>query len=667
MSNYIKYVGDRIVVDSDLDKPSAIRDGAVLFSTGHEEQELSAYQYLKISGEWVQVKGRVNEDDLEALSGELRADLESTSGDLRSDLESTSGDLRSGLESASGDLRLGLESASGDLRLGLESASGDLRLGLESASGDLRLGLESASGDLRANLESASGILQVHINDLQTLSNPSDGVYGVQGGIAGVSSGDTHEDAFDKVESIFEKLAPPKPSEFEDINFNITQQVFTAFEEGTSVLRDNVINQNTVTAFTDELFYDGEDGTLKAYKNQSLIGEKTLTASEDTGIFSGLLIERDVDYHLGVAGKENFWKGLEVGLEINKTGAERYFEADLCYERGSSTECKTVSGYFGTPVSSSPKSININTWQANSSSKYIDGIPSYVNGSVLISDITAEGLIGSFYRNGVLVSASLQSHGSTNYSRGDINLVNQTNVSNAEPQEGDSLGFSDKSLSINNVNKTNPNLFFRSYDYTGSQISLKQVVTNLYSDSSNQPSARVKSGSGQFPSIFGGTYDNTEELSLNEELQLKQGRVVFPSLNFSNYIPSGPNYSNLQNTSYSNFRWYTINAGQITNKSNVIITINGAQGFSVSSNDILSNFKMYVKINNVTGWIDGNAAFNSGSPSSNGDAALVVGADTSATVRKITFGQTPRSGEIFIRLGINNTSKSFTNLTISFT
>ena len=662
MNNYLKYVGDRIVLDCDEEKPFTLRDGSLAHVTGCplEGEGIAISEFLKINGEWVEVGGSLKQDLLKRINV-LSGELIDTGNFLQSEMGIVSGELNN----LSGDLI-----STGHI---VDDVSGNLI-----TTGQALLSeIESLSGDLIKTgnyLEIASGFLQDQIDELEesagssnVLGSPSDGIYGVLGGIAGVSFGDTTEEAFDKVESIFEKLAPPKPPEFEDVNFNISQQVFTAFEEGTSLLRSNIVNQTKVTAFTDELFYDGEDGSLKAYKNSILIGEKDLTSSEDVGTFGGLIIEKDIDYHLGVAGKENFWKGLEAGLEINKNGTERYFEADLCYEKGSSMECKTVSGYFGTPVSSSPKSININTWQVNSSSKYIDGVPSYVNGSVLISDLTVQGLIGSFYRNGTLVNASLQSHGSTNYSRGDINLVNQANVSNAEPQEGDSLGFDDKSLSINNVNKTNPNLFFRSYDYTGSQISLKQVATNLYSDSSNQTFNRVKSGPGQFPSIFGGVYDNTEELNLNEELQLKQGRVVFPSLNFSNYTPSGPNYSNLQNTSYSNFRWYTINAGQVTNRSNVIVTINGGQGFSVSSNDILSDFKMYVKINNVTGWIDGNAAFNSGSPSSNGDAALVVGADTSATVRKITFGQTPRSGEVFIRLGINNTSKSFTNLTISFT
>lgn len=511
-------------------------------------------------------------------------------------------------------------------------------------------------------------------SSLRYLSLPQDGVYGANGGIAGVKAGDTKEEAFNKVEEIFEKLAPPKPPDFNDVSFNFDQITYSAFEEGTKTLRQNIINQDTATASINELFFDGDKGTIKAFRDDQLTGEKILTTEEDTGIFSGLKIIQDVDYHSGTAGKEGFWKGLEVRVETSKIDQEKYFKLDLSYEKDGSENTKELEGYFGTPTTSATKSISISGWNASSSAKYIDGVPSYVNGSLQVSGLKTEGQVGSFYRNGVLVNLSLAypyASSTSTYQREDISEINDVIVSDPQPSKGSRLKFEDKSLSLLNSNASNPNLIARSYDYTGAQILSQNFSTNLYSDSSNQQSNRVKSGQGRFPSSYGGVYDNSEDLSLNEELLLKQGRIFFPNHNFSVYTPQGPNYSSLQSASYEGYRWYTVDAGQIINKNNVIVTINGAQGFEEAQFPEYPGqslkFQMYIKVEGVTGWLDGDKAYNLGTPISDGDACLVVGADTTTTIRKMTFGSTPRSGKVYVRIGVNLTTRSFTNLTVSFT
>ena len=58
----------------------------------------------------------------------------------------------------------------------------------------------------------------------------------------------------------------------------------------------------------------------------------------------------------------------------------------------------------------------------------------------------------------------------------------------------------------------------------------------------------------------------------------------------------------------------------------------------------------------ITGWIDGNTAYSGvGSPNTNGDAALVY-SSSSGTVKTITFGTTPRTGDVYVRIGLNTSS-----------
>jgi hypothetical protein len=83
----------------------------------------------------------------------------------------------------------------------------------------------------------------------------------------------------------------------------------------------------------------------------------------------------------------------------------------------------------------------------------------------------------------------------------------------------------------------------------------------------------------------------------------------------------------------------------------------------------MSNFVLQVRVNGATptiGWVDGNVAYPGvGSPTNNGDAALVVASSTS-TAKLVTFGTNTKTGTVYARIGIpSGDNKRFTNVTMT--
>lgn len=120
-------------------------------------------------------------------------------------------------------------------------------------------------------------------------------------------------------------------------------------------------------------------------------------------------------------------------------------------------------------------------------------------------------------------------------------------------------------------------------------------------------------------------------------------------MDYSSKLPAGPNYSALTADAYNSMRWVTIALSALSNASSTTISLANVTGIS---SVLQSGIEMYLKVEGATGWLDMNAAYPGvGSPSANGDPALVVGSST-ATVRVVTFGATPRSGVRYVRIGI---------------
>jgi hypothetical protein len=148
----------------------------------------------------------------------------------------------------------------------------------------------------------------------------------------------------------------------------------------------------------------------------------------------------------------------------------------------------------------------------------------------------------------------------------------------------------------------------------------------------------------------------------------------------NNYPVSGPTYSTLnknesnayQNPNGTYWRWATFNVGTITNVTSFIITINNATNQSINGGEyvtIPSTFAIYVTIQGaLVGWLDLNKIYQgAGSPSSDGDACYDNGYDPrTQSIRKVTLGSVPRSGTVYVRIGLPTSSPiTFTGVTKS--
>ena len=177
-------------------------------------------------------------------------------------------------------------------------------------------------------------------------------------------------------------------------------------------------------------------------------------------------------------------------------------------------------------------------------------------------------------------------------------------------------------------------------------------------DTVSVESERLTSGTGNFPVSFGNAFDSTQSLTDNytNELQLINGSYKWLAGDYT--VFGSPNYSSVttgDNIGGTHYRWATFNVGnKSTPVNNITITIPDAV-IGTSWNAI----KMYVKIGD-SGWLDATAAQAIGAPYANGDAALNVAASTAYNVRVITFGTVPRSGTVYVRIGIRASDTTFT-------
>jgi hypothetical protein len=205
--------------------------------------------------------------------------------------------------------------------------------------------------------------------------------------------------------------------------------------------------------------------------------------------------------------------------------------------------------------------------------------------------------------------------------------------------------------------------------------------SKLYLDTISDESNRYRSGNSQYPLFGSGTYEFGDVYSptysklsiygtissVSGEMMLQGGLYKYPSGDYDvNYPVTGPTYSSLyiDPISYGNYRWVTFNIATISGKTAFRLVINDATGIVDYPQ---SGMAIYVTVTNggsqIIGWLDANAIWNIGTPSANGDAAMVY-SSSSATDRYVTFGAVPRTGDIWVRIGFpSGSTKSFSGVT----
>lgn len=498
---------------------------------------------------------------------------------------------------------------------------------------------------------------------LKLLGVPTDGYYGNTGAnVSGVTNGDTLENAFDKVEVILGKLAPTKPPLLSTKTLTISG-TYTALLSG-------AVSQTSISNVTDDTtplaqtptgtangFSDGQLGTLSASVNSTASGSRVLTTGDDTGTYTALKVLSDYDFYSGQPGKSDFWYALIAGIESTSALA---VGVPHTYQLTHSTTGSTPVYTFYTDDPLTP-TISGTTITGSGTGRYISGVPSLATGDTINATFTVGSAIRAFYNSTRIASAS----------------SSYTNSVNAPLPIPPPAGYTNFSANINLTVATakyaeTPAITLTGYN-SKSVTGTSTPATTIRIDTVSLETPRLKSGTGQFPTKgtgvgqFSDTYVSTELLTANEELQLLNGLYQYPTGNYTANLPTaGPNYSSVAGGSYNSMRWVTFNGGNCSSAVGVTIVFNSTTGFSTT---ILSSFNLYVLVDGATptlGWVDGNAAYPGvGNPTSNGDAALVIGSSTS-TSKRVTFGTSVKTGAVWVRIGIpSGDTKKFSSISVT--
>ncbi len=495
-----------------------------------------------------------------------------------------------------------------------------------------------------------------------TLGLPTDGAYGATGGVSGVTSGITVEDGFDYVENVLEKLVPAKPQNCSAITLQITGS-YSAYDSngGVPVLHATVTDDTTPVVhhgavLATDGFWDGDLGQLTARMDGANIGTRTLTTADDTGVYTQLEIVDDYDPYAGTFGQQNFWKALLAQINSAALTVASHV-AEMIH---SLTGTATLTFYVDDP---GVHSISGETATGSGTGRYVSGIPCLTTGDTITAAFSVDDAVETHY-NSTRIAAATSSV---------TNTVNQA-LPGTAPSPGDPVAASIALTVQAGQFSANASVTCRGYNSKGDLVS-QAVTNNIRVDSISVETTRKKSGAGQYPAIgsgatqFGDAFDSTALLTAanNEELQLENATYKYPSAtNYTTNTPTaGPDYTGVAAGSYANMRWATFNLGAVSAVTSHTFTINGSSGFGATA--LVSGIALYVKVDGAiptTGWIDANAAYPGvGNPTNNGDAALVVGSST-ATSKRVSFGASVKTGNLWVRIGIpSGSAKTFTGIT----
>jgi hypothetical protein len=476
------------------------------------------------------------------------------------------------------------------------------------------------------------------------LKAPTDGTYGGSGGNpAGVAVGDIYEDAFDKVASLLSKLTPTPPAGLAGRALTVPG-AYAAKEAGTGA--NHTVIDTAAPVITPGLtsniangFTDPDSGTLSAFLDGAPAGVVNLTAGDDSGLSNGsLTVVAEFDPYLGAGfGKEGIFKAITAKIQAAALAVGLH-SAQL---KHSVTGDSVLTGFYvdqpATPTAAG------NSMTFTGATTYRSGVPGAAPGESIGVAFTIASAVAQHYNPTRIANVSATVANAVDY---------QPSVS---PAANSNVVGSVALAVLSGKYTENVVATILGYNQKGTASAAATISNNVRVDTVGDESARQRCGVGQYPSSgYGSTFSSVASILSSEELQYLNGVFRFPpAVDYSGRLPAGPNYSTITGGTYSSMRWALFNLGAQTNISAIIFMISNAFGFGTSA--IVSGIALQVRVDGAsgtTGWVDANAAYPGvGSPTANGDAALDVGSST-ATTKRVTFGTAPKTGTVYVRIGI---------------
>ena len=521
-------------------------------------------------------------------------------------------------------------------------------------SGDTINGDLTISGGIIAG--DGSGIFNIPISGI------TGGGIGISGVTIGPAEDGSYEDgiftdftpatpigiAIDRFNEMFKLLAPTPPSDWLSGTLSNTSTTYTARALSTgSNLSITTISTPTFNMST-PLNGLGEvvAGATLSFNIDGTSPQETVSFYGTPTKNSGVIRYVYGDPYAGQSGKAGFWTGFTSVSAVSTalTPSSSLKTANYIHStRGG----KSVTFYLDSPLT---VGIGPITATVPEMTGHVSGVKTMTSGQA-ITNITFN-----------ITNVSSYFYAATSVWALNAGIVaGQTGNPSAIPTSYGETGSVNSATTTVLNNKYSENLNFtisgrNSVGTYGSDTTFTDSTKRV--DTVSVESERLTSGTGNFPVSFGNAFDSTQSLTDNytNELQLINGSYKWLAGDYT--VFGSPNYSSVttgDNIGGTHYRWATFNVGnKSTPVNNITITIPDAV-IGTSWNAI----KMYVKIGD-SGWLDATAAQAIGAPYANGDAALNVAASTAYNVRVITFGTVPRSGTVYVRIGIRASDTTFT-------
>jgi hypothetical protein len=410
---------------------------------------------------------------------------------------------------------------------------------------------------------------------------------------------------------------------------------YSAKEAGTGTVHTNCTDDTTPDGSA-TAFFDGDSGILSCEIDSVVLGSATLSTASDVGIYNSLHITDDSDpIPVGQMG-HGIYKQLSAFIRVSE---------ELSYAQHTYKLIHSVTGMSNlfTFNVDNPGITTISNVSAiyPAITKYISGVPTLKTGDSILVSFRVNGAVGKHYNATRLARIS-----------GLYTQSLDIQPPLVAPEENAFVDYSSLSvLVLSGVYTENASIDTVGYNSKGISGTVNILNTGNRVDTLSNESIRKEAGSGAAPlSGYGSTFDSTKSLKTFyiEELQLLGGKFQTPSGDFTSNNPAGPDYSSGMGTGV---RRVLIDPQIIlSDVSNLVITLSQVEG---TWTDIeTTGIDIQVKVEGQTGWLDANKAFSLvGFPENDGDPCMVY-SDSTETQKKISFGQKPRSGSLFIRIGL---------------
>lgn len=523
-------------------------------------------------------------------------------------------------------------------------------------------------------------------------------------------------DAFYDISAFINRFAPNQPNNIASVSLSM---ITPSSNAGISTLgfgnvATYVVNANsTVGVESSERFIPYNSGTLKSYLYTPLTSYTTtaydlsnepdekpnvVQVISDSNVYT-FSIERD-DHYGTQAGFKGFYDSIYANAvtAANLTPSANSYRFNFTHL--SSTANTEITFYV--EDERTPNVANVDSFTANTftSVKYMSGVPILKEGDLINFDFDLENAVRYFYREEALATISSEvmlSDKLINFGNTEI-----LSASNRPPfTELSGPGANGPVISFANVNcvvganvvESSPQFTINGYNALDNVTSVTTTSQGfLVDDLNTEVGIRLFSGDGDYPAgtanvNWGNVYTSEQSQANvinNQELQYFGGRYFYPKTDYNTLNPSGIGYdgTTIEYPNYSNtpevYRWSTFYIGDITDQKYTNFEIRDTSGINYDLNDgivVTDNLKVYLKVNNSanvnagTGWLNMNNAYNSTlitNPVDDGDPALDLSwMEGNPNFRRATFGTEERTGNVYVRVGMLDTTMSFRDVVVA--